>query len=95
MKRTPQAEQVLALNRMDFERAGSARKSGYKFTIEFINGKVGNVISNLPLAPELAMAMQDDPVIRDLLSANDYAVSLNTKYQLTLKNTSKNGQADK
>ncbi|NCI48246.1 hypothetical protein [Sediminibacterium soli] len=91
MKRTAQGDQVLDLNRIDFERAGSARKAGYKFSIEFTNGKVANVISNLPMAPELAVAMQDDPVIRDLISSNNYVVSLNTRYQLSLKNISQNG----
>lgn len=88
LKRTTQSDQTLNLNRMDFERVGSARKAGYKFTIEFVNGKVANVISNLPMAPELAAAMQEDPVIRELIAANDYIVSLNTKYQLNMKNTS-------
>lgn len=76
----------MSLNRIDFERAGSARKAGYKFSIEFSKGKVSNVISNVPLAPELAQAMLDDAVIKELLLANDYIVSLNTKFQLTLKN---------
>lgn len=86
LKRTPQGDQVLTLNRIDFERAGSARKAGYKFSIEFSKGKVSNVISNVLLAPELAQAMLDDNVIKDLLLNNDYIVSLNTKFQLTLKN---------
>lgn len=86
LKRTVQGEQVLSLNRIDFERAGSARKAGYKFSIDFSKGKVANVISNIPLAPELAQAMMDDAVIKELLLSNDYTVSLNTKFQLTLKN---------
>jgi hypothetical protein len=85
LKRAAQGDQVLDLNRIDFERAGSGRKAGYKFTIEFINGKVGNVISNVPLAPELAVAMLEDPNIKAVLQAGDYTVSLNTKFQLILK----------
>jgi hypothetical protein len=88
LKRTAQGDQVLSLNRIDFERAGSARKAGYKFSIEFSKGKVSNVISNIPLAPELAQAMLEDAVIKDLLLANDFIVSLNTKFQLTMKNLS-------
>jgi hypothetical protein len=85
LKRAAQGDQVLDLNRIDFERAGSGRKAGYKFTIEFINGKVGNVISNIPLAPELAAAMLEDANIKAILQAGDYTVSLNTKFQLLLK----------
>jgi hypothetical protein len=86
LKRTTQGDQVLDLNRIDFERAGTARKAGYKFAIEFRRGKVANVISNILLAPELAQVMQEDAVIKSLLQSNDYIVSLNTKFQLTLKN---------
>lgn len=86
LKRTAQqGDQLLDLNRMDFERAGSARKSGYKFSIEFVNGKVANVISNLPLAPDLAQSLLDDNVIRDILQNKDYTISLNTKFQLSIK----------
>ena len=46
LKRTKQDNQVLDLNRIDFERLGTGRKAGYKFTIEFKNGKVANLISS-------------------------------------------------
>ena len=46
LKRTKQDNQVLDLNRIDFERMGTGRKAGYKFTIEFKNGKVANLISS-------------------------------------------------
>jgi len=85
LKLTPQGDQVLELNRIDFERAGSARKAGYKFAIEFTRGKVANVISGIPLAADLAVAMLDDQAIKALLQANDYVISLNTKFQLTMK----------
>ncbi len=54
MKKSVTEEQVLNLNRVDFERAGTGRKAGYKFNIEFTDGKVGNVISGSPLAMHLA-----------------------------------------
>jgi len=95
LKRATQGEdQVLDLNRIDFERAGSGRKAGYKFSIEFKKGKVANVISNVPLAPELATAMLEDANIRPLLQANDYQVTLNTKFQLTLKYVEQEVAAD-
>lgn len=85
LKRSLANDQTLDLNRIDFERAGIGRKAGYKFTIEFRNGRVSNIISNLPLAGELATILQADDVIKNLLLSNDYDFSLNTKFQLGIK----------
>src|SRR5687768_15474056 len=57
IKKSASGDQVLTLNRPDFEKAGVARKAGYKFTIEYTNGKVANVISTSQLALDLAAVM--------------------------------------
>ncbi len=88
MKKAAAADQTLALNRIDFERAGSGRKAGYKFNIEFNNGRVANVISVSPLAVDLAAVMLQDQAIKTLFTTANYEVSLNTKFQLSIKNTS-------
>ena len=88
LKRSATGEQTLDMNRIDFERAGSGRKAGYKFTIEFRKGRVSNLISSSPLASNLSVVVLQDPVIKDLLQKADYDISLNTKFQLTLKNLS-------
>lgn len=87
-KKASSGDQVLNLNRVDFERAGTGRKAGYKFTIEFIDGKVSNVISGSTLAMHLASVILEDESARQILSENNYEVSLNTKFQLTVKNSS-------
>jgi hypothetical protein len=86
MKKSATEEQVLDLNRVDFERAGTGRKAGYKFSIEFTEGKVGNVISGSTLAMHLANVIMEDEGARQILSTNNYEISLNTKFQLTIKN---------
>jgi hypothetical protein len=88
MKRSATGEQALDMNRIDFERAGSGRKAGYKFTIEFRRGRVGNLISSSPLASNLATVLLSDAVLKDLFQKNDYDISLNTKFQLHIKNLS-------
>lgn len=86
MKKSIVEQQVLALNRVDFERAGTGRKAGYKFVIEFTDGKVGNVISGSPLAMHLGQVIMEDEPAKQILTENDFEVSLNTKFQLTIKN---------
>ena len=86
MKKSASEDQVLDLNRVDFERAGTGRKAGYKFTIEFTDGKVGNVISGSALAMHLASVIMEDDNAKQILKENNYEVSLNTKFQLFIKN---------
>ena len=77
---------MLSLNREDFERAGTGRKAGYKFTIEFTDGKVSNVISGSELASHLAAAMLEDAPTKAVLKGGHFQVILNTKFQITVKN---------
>lgn len=88
MKKSSAEDQVLDLNRVDFERAGTGRKAGYKFIIEFTDGKVGNVISGSTLAMHLASVIMEDDNAKQILKENNYEVSLNTKFQLSIKNVS-------
>jgi hypothetical protein len=85
LKRTANGDQVLDLNRIDFERAGSGRKAGYKFNIEFNKGRVANIISGSALASDLAFVMLEDVHVKAILLENHFTVSLNTKFQLSLK----------
>jgi hypothetical protein len=86
LKRSANNDQTLELNRIDFERAGSGRKAGYKFNIEFSKGRVKNVISGSPLASDLAVVLQQDGLMKNMFSENDYQLTLNTKFQLSIKN---------
>ncbi len=86
MKKSASEDQVLDLNRVDFERAGTGRKAGYKFTIEFTDGKVGNVISGSTLAMHLAAVIMEDDGAKEIIRDKNYEVSLNTKFQLSIKN---------
>jgi hypothetical protein len=87
LKKSAAGEQLLTLNREDFERAGTGRKAGYKFTIVYTDGKVGNVISGSELATHLAAAMLEDEPTKAVLRTGQFEVILNTKFQLTIKNT--------
>ncbi len=86
LKKSATEEQVLTLNRVDFERAGTGRKAGYKFTIQLTNGRVSNVISGSPLAMNLASVLLEDENTKKIIKDKVYEISLNTKFQLTTKN---------
>ena len=85
MKRSLAAEQMLALNAPDFERAGMKRKSGYKFSFGLKEGKLKNVIIDLPLASSLASVLLEDKVVKELIETNEFHIALNAKYELTIR----------
>lgn len=86
MKRSLAGEQVLALNAPDFERAGMKRKSGYKFSFGLKNGKLKNIIIDLPLASGLASVLLEDRAVKELIQANEFSISLSPNYELRIKN---------
>ncbi len=85
LKRSRQENQVLDLNRIDFERVGTGRKAGYKFNIDFTRGRVSNLISSSALASDLAAVMLDDKATKEILDGDEFVVSLNTKFQILIK----------
>ena len=89
MKKSVAEEQTLALNKIDFERAGTGRKAGYKFKIELTEGKVGNVISGSPLAMHLAEVILEDEGAKQIIDEYNFEISLNTKFQLIITNVQK------
>jgi hypothetical protein len=89
MKKSIAEEQLLSLNKIDFERAGTGRKAGYKFKIDFVEGKVGNVISGSALAVHLAETMLEDEGAKQIMADHNFEISLNTKFQLIIINVPK------
>jgi hypothetical protein len=87
LKRSAIAEQVLDMNRIDFERVGGIRKAGYKFTVNFINGKPKAIFSGSDLEQSLTTALQEDEKIKEQLLESDYAFTLTTKFQLQISKT--------
>lgn len=85
LKRSLASDQVLALNAPDFERAGLSRKSGYKFLLKFKNGRIDNVIIDLPLASGLASTLLADKAVKEIFADNEFHISLNPKFELSIK----------
>ena len=47
---------------------------------------LSNLISSSALASDLALVMLEDKATKEFLEAGEYTISLNTKFQLLLKN---------
>ena|SRR5690242_12470138 len=89
MKRSTNAEQMLELNRIDFERSGKGRKAVLKFEIAFIDEKPTGMIRDNQLAQSLASMLMEDDTTKELLLQNNYEFSFDTKFQLHIKSIKK------
>jgi hypothetical protein len=88
MKRSATGPQTLDMNQTDFQRAAGGRKVKFTFTVTLHKGRIQNVTSPPPLARELSLILQEDDMTRQLVRQQDYEFSLNSGFQLTIKNNS-------
>ncbi len=89
IKKAVTTEQVITINQSDIERAAGIKKSGYRFSIKFINGKPDLLYSNNDIAQGFITALSEDEVVKEYLNNNDYTFSFNSKYQLQIKSNLK------
>ena len=85
LKRAVTEDQTFQLNTSDFQKAATVRKTGPKFTIEFINGKTDNSIGLPDIAKDLYSVLLFDPAAKELLRQNGYTISFDAKYKLILR----------
>src|SRR6266498_1146369 len=86
-KRSVNAEQKLDMNSTDFQRAAAGRKVKYSFSITLVKGRIQNVDNPPPLAKDLVAALQEDDVTRTFIRQNELELSMNSNFQLLIKNT--------
>ncbi|HKB43539.1 MAG TPA: hypothetical protein VKC90_04090 [Chitinophagaceae bacterium] len=86
MKRSATGPQTLDMNQTDFQRAAGGRKVKFTFAVTLHKGRIQNLTSPPPLARELSLILQEDDMTRQLVRQQDYEFSLNSGFQLTIKN---------
>ena len=89
LKRSASAEQSMGLNRIDFEKGSRSRKPACSFNIELVEGRFKTVSQSAP-AKELVAALMEDEVSKSLLRQNNYVISLNSDFQLKIRNNTSN-----
>lgn len=94
LKKSVVEEQSFNLNRIDFERAGGTRKSGYKFVVNFIGTRPDTILAGNELVQSFIYALQNDEAVYQLLIKSNYTFTLNTKYQLQIKNNGLRQEAE-
>lgn len=83
MQKIDEGPQLLELNKLDFDSAG-VKKTNFKFKIEFVNGKVANIIHDSILAMELANQLLENESTMQILNQKNILISVNSKYQMNI-----------
>lgn len=86
IKKAAAGEQVLQFNRIDFERAGYSRKTGYRFTISITKNRPDTIFAGNELIQTFVGVLQTDEVISQLLLNNDFTFVFTGKFVLHIKN---------
>jgi hypothetical protein len=84
MKRSMEADQMLQINRIDFEKATRSRKNACSFSIELKKGRLVP-IGTLGAGKDLADVLQEDDGIKALLANNIFSFSFNSSFELSIK----------
>jgi hypothetical protein len=94
LKRSATEDQVLDINRIDVERVGGTRKSGYRFMVNFVNGRPDALFSGNDIVQTFISVLQTDETINNHLVKNDYTFTFTSKYQLQIKNNGSSKQTE-
>jgi|APDOM4702015191_1054821.scaffolds.fasta_scaffold208253_1 hypothetical protein len=85
LKKSAAGEQILSLNRTDFEKTTKLRKPTCSFSMELIRGRL--LILNPPVpAKDLLEILMQDSITQALLRKYHYTISLNSDFQLKINN---------
>jgi hypothetical protein len=84
LKRSVTGDQMMNLNRIDFEKGSRARKPSCSFEINVNNGRLQSLKAPAPAKDLMDILMADD-IAKKLLRGNHYMITLNSDFELRLK----------
>src|SRR6185369_15574313 len=86
LKKSASGEQMLTMNKTDFERAAGGKKLKHTFKIFNRYNKLENAPKQPMLVKQLATALAEDEATKQLMKQYEYNIILNSNFQLTIKN---------
>jgi len=84
IKKKNSEEFKLYLSASDFESSGNRKKSGYKFNLVIIEGKVENNISGSAVARDLFQVLNSNNEAQKLLKGNRAKISQREGFELNI-----------
>jgi hypothetical protein len=87
LKRSAAGDQAFSVDRFDFEKINRSSKPSCSFSLELNKGRMSPF--NPPVTgKDLVEVLKDDSVTNGLIRHNHYTISLNSKFELQIKNAS-------
>lgn len=85
IKKAAAGEQVLGMNKTDFERAAGGRKAKLTFSFTLINNRtVGQSQTIPPVATELITLLQNDNAVRQMMQDGEFVFSMTSAFELKI-----------
>lgn len=86
IKKAAAGEQLLGMNKTDFERAAGGRKAKLTFSFTILNNRVNGQSQVIPpVAKELITLLQEDNTTRLLLLEGEYVFTMNGAFELRIQ----------
>jgi len=92
LKKALTEEQLLVMDRFDFEKVNKARKPLCAFSLEMNKGKL-SPFSPPAAGKDLAEVLLGDSVTNALVRQNHYAISLSNNFKLQIRNAGPVGES--
>jgi hypothetical protein len=87
LKRSVNEEQILHMNRSDFERAAGGRKIKFNFSVTLNKGKLEINSTAAPLVKDLVALLMEDPTTKPLIRQQNYDLIMSSNFQLLIRAT--------
>jgi hypothetical protein len=85
LKKTLAEEQILPLNKLEFQSVDNRKNANHSFNIEIINGKVQNSVGSATIGKDFFNVINNDNSINQFISDKTVWFTMGKNYQLTLK----------
>ena len=85
MRNANNGEQVLKLQKYEFEVSGNRKDSGYTFTLEIVNGLVVNNISGSAVARDLYDILKESEKVKSIFKKMKFKITLGEDYILKIR----------
>lgn len=85
LKNSLQRDEILQLNKIEFEAVGDRDSSGYSFNLEIQNGKVTNDISGTAVARDLYQVLNNDTILFEFSKDKKIKISMSESFLLKFR----------
>eukprot|EP01035_Chromulina_nebulosa_P052495 gene52495-71599_t len=85
LKKTLAEDQLLPLNKLEFQSVDNRKNANHSFNIEIINGKVQNGVGSATIGKDFFTVINNDNSINAFMADKTIWFTMGKNYQLTLK----------